>query len=169
MKILKSLSLATIAAILLISNSANANTTPEEFVQKASMSNLFEIESSKLVNEKSQNTSIKEFADHMISDHGNVGTELESTVSTANLDSSLVAKSLDKKHQDIINKLQKASGKDFDKKYVNEQVDAHKDAVKLFRDYSKNGTNADLKAFADKNLPNLEDHLKQIKDIKSSM
>lgn len=169
MKVLKFLSLATIATTLLVSNSAKANSTPEEFVQKASMGNLFETESSKLVDERSQDANVKQFANRMINDHTSVGSELEAVVASSNLDVSLVAKSLDKKHKNLFTKLQKVSAKDFDKKYIDAQIDAHKDAVKLFKDYAKDGTNSDLKSFAGKNLPTLEDHYKQVKDLKASM
>ena len=69
----------------------------------------------------------------------------------------------------MLTKLQKAAAKDFDKKYLDDQADAHKDAIKLFKDYEKHGTNTDLKSFAGKNLPTLEDHHKQAKDLKSSV
>jgi putative membrane protein len=45
------------------------------------------------------------------------------------------------------------------------QVSAHKDAVSLFERYSKDGDNADLKAFAGKYLPHLQEHLKMAQDL----
>lgn len=172
MKTFNFLSIATIAAALFISNihAADANQrTAEEFVQKASMGNQFEIEAGNLAKERSQNENVKQFAERIITDHNNVATELESAVASANLDTSLIARTLDKKHSDKLAKLQKASAKDFDKKYLDSQEDAHKDAVKLFKDYSEKGTNTALKSFAGKHLPTLEDHHKQAKDLESSL
>jgi putative membrane protein len=147
---------------------ANANKT-EDFVTKASVSNLFEIESSKVALNKSQNNDIKQFAQHMIDDHTSAGSELESSVREAGIDNTLIRKTLDNKHKKLMDKLQKASQKDFDKQYVNEQMDAHKEAVKLFKDYSDDGDDATIKAFADKTLPVLEQHNQRIKEIKDAM
>ena len=55
---------------------------------------------------------------------------------------------------------------DFDKQYESDQQSAHKDAVSLFERYSKGGDNADLKSFAAKTLPHLQEHLKMAQDLR---
>ena len=45
------------------------------------------------------------------------------------------------------------------------QVSAHKDAVSLFERYGKDGDNPDLKSFAGKTLPKLQEHLKMAQDL----
>ena len=147
---------------------ANSNKA-EDFIKKASMGNLFEIESSKIALKRSQNADVKQFAQQMIDDHSNVSSDLETTVQNAGKNKVLIKKTLDDKHQKIIDKLQKVASKDFDKEYVDEQNDAHKDAVKLFKDYSESGDDNTLKDFATKNLPTLEDHQHKIKAMKDAM
>jgi putative membrane protein len=46
------------------------------------------------------------------------------------------------------------------------QVDAHENAVSLFERYAKGGDNAELKAFAAKQLPHLQEHLRMAKDLR---
>lgn len=48
------------------------------------------------------------------------------------------------------------------------QTDAHKEAVSLFSDYSKNGTDPVLKQFATDTLPALQAHLDHVKQLKAS-
>ena len=73
------------------------------------------------------------------------------------------------KHQKILDKLNSAdAGKDFDKKYISAQLDAHKDTVKLFTKYSKDGKSPELRNFAAKTLPTLQDHLSHIKQLKNN-
>ncbi|MCE3232331.1 MAG: hypothetical protein K0R98_588 [Rickettsiaceae bacterium] len=141
----------------------------KDFIEKASISNLFEIESSKVALKKSQNNNITEFAQHMIKDHLTLGSELESTMQETGLDASFIKGTLDKKHNKILSKLQKKSIKDFDKEYVSVQIDAHKDAIKLFQDYSKNGDSLTLRNFAKKKLPLLEQHYEKAKKVKSAL
>ena len=54
------------------------------------------------------------------------------------------------------------SGVDFDKAFDDLQTWVHKDASSLFEYYSKDGENADLKAFATKHLPTLISRLPRI-------
>jgi putative membrane protein len=51
-------------------------------------------------------------------------------------------------------------GKAFDQHYMRLMVDDHDKAVKLFRQESGSGNNAELKQFAQKTLPTIEQHQK---------
>ncbi len=160
----------TISLCLIAIYAAEANTNKvKDFVEKASSGNLFEIESSKLALTKSTNADVKNFAQSMVDDHAIVGTDLESTISAAGVDKSFVRKTMDKQHMKLYDKLQKTSAQNFDKEYVKLQIDAHKDTVKLFKDYSENGDDPTLKEFATRNLPTLEQHEQRIKEIKDAM
>jgi len=53
----------------------------------------------------------------------------------------------------------------FDASYLSAQLDAHKDAVALFRDYAANGPTPSLNAFAEKTLPTLEHHLMMVEKL----
>ena len=126
-----------------------------DFVKQAAVSDIFEIETSKLASERAD-TSSKTFAARMIKDHTGTSSELKSIAGKAKFD---VPAALDDAHQSKLNKLKGLQGADFDKEYDSMQVDAHKDAVDLFERYSKGGDNAELKAFASKHLPHLREHL----------
>jgi putative membrane protein len=73
---------------------------------------------------------------------------------------------MDDAHKKKLEKLQGLNGDDFDKQYDSDQQAAHKDAVSLFDRYGKGGDNADLKAFASKHLPHLQEHLKMAEQLK---
>jgi putative membrane protein len=76
---------------------------------------------------------------------------------------------VDKESKETSDKLSKASGKDFDKKYMDNMVDDHEKDVKEFEKASKNAKDADVKAWATNTLPTLQDHLKMAKDTKSKL
>ena len=59
------------------------------------------------------------------------------------------------------------SGKKFDHEYGNFMVKDHEKAVKLFRKEADKGDNGELKQFASKTLPTLEEHLKMARDLKA--
>ncbi len=153
------------APFVLAAPAAFAVDKPVDFVTKAGEAGLFEIQTSKLALQRSQNPEIREFAKHMIHDHEAAAAELKHV---AFKDHIRVPAALDHDLKDKYKDLAK-KGDDFDKKYVHLQVDAHNDAVNLFTDYSQNGEDARLKDFAAKTLPTLQMHQTDIKGLHDKM
>jgi len=135
----------------------------QDFVTKAAISDMAEIESSKLALAKTEGKT-KTFAEKMVKDHTETSTELKGLVTGGKVKANLPG-TMDAAHQAKIDKLKGLSGASFTKEYEDMQVAAHKDAVSLFERYSKSGENADLKAFAAKTLPHLQMHLKMAEDL----
>ncbi len=157
-----------LGAVSLYAASACAKgTTAQDFVTKASIANKFEIDSSKIAIRKSQNSDIKSFAQMMVDDHTKTGDKLKGVLDSSK-SSFKPSDDLDDKHQKLLDKLDAASGNDFDNNYISMQVDAHKEAVELFGDYSKNGDDSKLKEFAGETLPALKEHLRQVEKLKTS-
>jgi putative membrane protein len=135
-----------------------------DFVKEAAISDMFEIQSSKLAQDKG-NAAEKTFGAQMITDHTKTTTELKGLVSSGKVKADLPA-GLDSSHQKMLDKLKAESGKDFSSDYDSDQVSGHKDAVSLFERYAKGGDNPDLKDWAGKTLPVLRHHLEMAGDLK---
>jgi putative membrane protein len=138
--------------------------TTADFVKEVAISDMFEIQSSKLAEEKG-NASEKTFASQMVTDHTKTSTELKGLVSSGKVKADVPA-ALDSSHQSKLDKLKGESGNDFSSGYNSDQVSAHKDAVSLFERYAKGGDNADLKDWAGKTLPALQHHLDMAQSLK---
>jgi len=134
-----------------------------DFVQQVAISDMFEIESNKLGQQKG-NAEQKAFATQMVADHTKTSTELKGLVSGGKVKAELPT-ALDSAHQSKLDKLKNANGNDFSSQFDSMQVDAHKDAVDLFERYSKGGDNADLKDWAGKTLPALRHHLEMAQNL----
>jgi putative membrane protein len=161
------ITLLTIVLCMTYLHKAQADAVPTiEFVKQAYTGNQFEIASSKIALKKSQNDKVKKFAQMMIDDHTRSIAGLDEAVRTSGMDPVYVETILDSNHQQIIKKLQDAPAKDFDKQYIEAQTNAHKEAIKLFEDYSKDGGNTTLQYFAGKTLPTLNMHKQHLKDLK---
>ena len=140
----------------------------QSFVEKASVANQFEIDSSKLTLRKSNNKDIKAFAQRMVSEHSQTGKEMKKAIQASDSRATPPAAGLDEKHQNLMKKLTSLSDRDFDKHYISMQIEAHKEAISLFTDYSKYGVNSTLRKFAADTLPHLKDHLKHIQLVKAN-
>ncbi len=129
----------------------------EDFVKQVAISDMFEIESSKLAQQKAAAAPVKSFASQMQKDHTKTSTELKGMVSAGTVKVPLPT-AMDDSHKSKLEKLKGLSGADFDKQYVSDQQSAHKDAVDLFERYAKGGDNAELKSWAGKTVPALKHH-----------
>jgi putative membrane protein len=71
--------------------------------------------------------------------------------------------------QSMLTKLQGLKGQDFAKRYMDDQVSAHKDAVSLFQRYNNGGDDAQLKTWAGQTLPTIQHHLDMAQNIYKNM
>lgn len=137
-----------------------------KFTTQAAVGGMAEVELGKMALDKSSNAQVKEFATMMVKDHGMANVELMSIAKQKNI---TLPSTVDDEHKKKMEDLSKKTGADFDKAYVNAMVDGHKSTLKLMEDESKDGKDADLKAFATKTAPIVQSHLEMINKIKDSM
>ena len=134
----------------------------KEFVQKASEDGLAEVNHGNLAARKASRKDVREFAQRMVKDHGKANAEL---LALANKKQLKVARDMGKEHKAMQDKLAGMSGEDFDRHYIHHMVEGHEKAVALFQGQTQSGKDEDLKKFAEKSLPVLQEHLKMARDI----
>lgn len=140
-----------------MASAADLSRGDTKFLQKAAESGMLEIQASQIAAQKAESAELKTFANMMVSDHTKVDQELKALASAKGV---TLPTELSRGDRKTIDALNKKTGHAFDKEYANEiGKDAHKSAVKEFSSASKNAKDADVKAFAAKNLPALQAHL----------
>lgn len=135
----------------------------QDFVQKAAMSDLFEMQAGELAQTRG-NTAVKAFARQMVHDH---------RATTAGLQAALHGQTglpapptaLDQDHQNMLNDLRNANAAEFDQKYVDNQTHAHQDALTLMQNYARSGDNEALRMFASQTAPKVQHHLDMIRQM----
>jgi len=134
----------------------------KKFVKEAVAGGLAEVELGKMAQEKGSSDAVKQFGQKMVTDHGKANEELKAAASKSGYE---VPTSLEKKQQAKLDKMSKLSGTDFDRAYIKDMVKDHQNDVKKFQAEADNGTNPEIKAFAAKTLPVLQEHMAAIKDL----
>lgn len=142
--------------------------TPEdkEFVSKAGMGGLFEVQAGNLALQKAQSADVKTFAQRMVTDHGNANTELAQLATTKGL---ALPTELGGEHKGAYDHLNGLSGAEFDKMYMLHMVEDHDKDVAEFEKASTTAGDVDVKAWAGKTLPTLKEHQTMAKDISSKL
>ena len=143
-------------------------TEASEFVKQAAAGGDFEIKSGRMALKQSKSEDLKRIAQKLIDDHTKGGKELKATVKEAKIKAKIPEK-LDQKHAAMVDTLKKAQGADFDKTFVSQQLDAHRDAIALFSGYAESGDNDQLKKFAEQILPTLQEHQQMLTTAEAGM
>jgi putative membrane protein len=131
------------------------------FVTKAARGGMAEVELGKLATEKASSDQVKQFGQRMVDDHSRTNDDLKAIAQQKNI---TLPSELDAKDKALRDRLIKLSGPAFDRAYMQAMLSDHRKDVNEFRMKSKAGKDADIKAFAAKTLPTLEDHLKMAQD-----
>ena len=134
------------------------------FAAKAAVGGMAEVALGKMAAAKGSDSQVKDFGNMMVTDHGKANAELMSIAKAKNI---TLPAGLDAEHQAISDSLSKLSGKDFDKAYISMMVDDHKKDIKAFENEAKNGSDADIRAFADSSLHILRMHLADAEKCKN--
>jgi putative membrane protein len=137
----------------------------KNFVEKVALSDMYEIEASKIALERSKVQPVKDYAQMMIDAHTATTAELTPLASAASVAS---PSALDNDHTAKLEDLRNASIEDFDDKYIDQQTDAHENALNLLKDFAMNGKDAGLQAFAAKTALAVDAHLQQVKALDKS-
>ena len=135
----------------------------QQFVQKAAISDLFEIQSGQLAQQKAANDEYKQFGQMVRDDHSETTDQIKAMAS--NLPGLQLPQALDAAHKQKLDKLQSLSGAQFEDQFKKDQVAGHQDAVKLFERYAQKGDQPDLKIFAQETLPKLKEHLQHAQSL----
>lgn len=145
---------------------SDSTATDAKFAVDAANGGMTEVQVSKLALQQATNAKVKDFANMMVTDHTKANDELMALAKSKNI---TLPDSVSNDKKSAMMDLSKKTGSDFDKAYVDMMVDDHQKTISLFEDESKNGKDADIKAFADKTLPTLKMHLSHIQAIHDAM
>jgi putative membrane protein len=100
----------------------------------------------------------------MVSDHTQANQELMLLAKSGGMD---LPSQVDAKHKSVMERLQGTSGSAFDTAYMQSMVRDHEQDVADFQKEAKSGSDPGLKAFAEKYLPVLQQHLQMAQSVVS--
>ncbi len=136
------------------------------FMNDAAMGGMAEVELGRLAINQAASKEVKAFAQHMIDDHSKAGEELKQLAQGKKV---MLPPDVSPTHKEVMGKLSPLKGAEFDRAYVKAMVEDHVKDVTAFEAVSKNATDADVKTFAAKTLPTLQQHLQMIRGIAAKM
>ena len=143
-----------------------ANTQDRLFARLLAAGGLAEVDTGRLAQQKGQNSAVKEFAHHMVQDHGKSNEQLASLAKQAGIP---LPTEPDPEHKATRAELEKLSGPPFDIAYMQSQVTDHQRTAVLLQWEISLGQDGDLQRFAAGTLPVVLTHLQAAQNILSQL
>jgi len=139
--------------------------TDRNFITKAAAGGRAEVELGQLAQGKASSDAVKQFGQRMVEDHGAANQELMQLAENKGMQLDDKTPKPDR----LLTRLSKLQGPEFDREYVKAMAKDRKQDVAEFRRMHSGAVDPNLKAWVDKTLPTLEDHLKTIEGIQAQM
>ena len=130
------------------------------FAAAATTGGLSEVAMARIAMQRGSSDEVRLFAQRMIADHSRANNELVNLATSRAMPLPMSLEVRDRADEAI---LMGKSGEDFDKAYIHQQLAAHMCAVALFEAESMRGQDPQLRAWAARMLPTLQDHKRQAK------
>jgi putative membrane protein len=158
-------------------------TNAETFINQMAVAGKAEVELGNLATQRAQNADVKAFGQMMVKDHTQANTELIRIAKQMNV---APPTQLDMKHRELVDRLSKLTGADFDREYMTAMVMGHEEVSAKLRTMSAEtstststgrsgqsvgttGSDAALKQWAGKTLPTVQQHLERAKQLEQKV
>ncbi len=143
------------------------STSDRAFIDFAAKTNFTEIDFATLANSNASDQRVRDFAQHMITEHTQAQADLKDLGDHYKL--TQWPTELDSAHQAMKTTLTGLSGYSFDSAYLASQVNDHQVAVTEFKNKSANADRGDVRDYAKKYLPHIQEHLDMADSIMVAM
>jgi putative membrane protein len=137
---------------------ASLSDKDKSFMKEAAQGGMSEVEMGKMAQQKGKSADVKKFGSTMVADHGKANNELMAIAKKKGVD-------LSKEKA----KMMKLNDANFDKEYVDAMVKDHEKDLSAFQAEAKNGSDAEVKAFASKTSAVIKKHLDMAKAAQAKM
>ena len=137
---------------------AELSAKDQAFMKEAAKGGMMEVDMGKMAQTKGKSADVKKIGSTMVADHTKANNELMAIAKKKGVDLS--------KEKPMSHSIGDAN---FDKDYVNMMVKDHEKDLSAFQAEAKNGTDADVKAFASKTSAVIKKHLDMVKAAQAKL
>lgn len=96
------------------------------FINDMTIAGMTEVQLGKMATERAASADVKAFGQMMVKDHSQAGEELKKVAAQLKIQQPT---QLDQKHKDLVDKLSKLQGAEFDREYMNAMVQGHQEVL----------------------------------------
>jgi putative membrane protein len=142
--------------------SAQLSPADAKFVTTAAQSGMAEVRMGQLIAEGAQSKALRDLGQKLVTDHTKANQELIQLAASKGVSAPSQPAA---KHEKMLESLSKLKGTEFDRSAQQHAMMHHQEDVQMFQQAIANLQDPELKAFAQKTLPILQEHLKMAQGL----
>src|SRR5688572_8789149 len=136
-----------------------------QFMKEAAQGGLAEVRMGELGQSNGESQQVKDFSQRIVTDHKKANEELKQLAAKKGVTLPDAMKDEQKKMMDHLSSLK---GREFDSAFKQHAVENHQKSIEKFKTAAEKAKDAELKAFASKTLPVLQQHLDLAKQLSAT-
>lgn len=137
-----------------------------KFLTAAARGGMEEVQMGQLAQQKAANPAVRSFGERMVTDHSKANDELRQI---ATQKGAALPTQMSHLENFSMEHLQKLNGTEFDQAYAKDMVKDHRKDVREFENATKNLTDPDLRAWVQKTLGVLQQHLQMAENMEATV
>lgn len=142
--------------------SAKVDKSDQDFLKMAAEADMTTVHLGKMAEDRGATPSVKDFGKTIVQDHTN---DYHQVAELAAKTGETIPKDIDTTDNREISHLEKYKTKTFDREFLLHETSKHEQLAKAFKQEAEHGTNPEIKAYANKALPVIEEHLHRAEDL----
>jgi putative membrane protein len=127
-----------------------------KFVMNTAVGNMTEVRLGELATRQGTGSGVKDFGQRMVTDHSKANDELKQLAADKGI---TLPNTIGSKNESTYAHLQRLNGMAFDRSFIKDMVSDHKKVIAAFRKEANKGHDPDIRSWAAKTLPTLQEHL----------
>lgn len=136
------------------------------FLKDAAMDGMAEVRLGELAGRQGASEDVRRFGEKLVTDHRSANQEL---MRLSSMKAVSVPDRLSEEGRRTVDELSGKTGADFDRAWIDQIVQDHEQDIEKFQRQAEGAQDPDVKAFASKTLPTLQDHLRRAQEIQKSL
>lgn len=153
-----------IAATTRKSQASDGTAQTTQFVGASAETDMFQIETGRLAAKKSRMADTKYFAEIMVAVHTDTSRQLQKIAITGGL-AKLMPVAMSTRRVGELQQLRALPSAQFDRNYLETQIDMHRETAILFEDYASSGADSALREFATRTLIDIKQYLQHARTL----
>lgn len=137
-----------------------------QFIIDAAQGGMAEVSLGQMAVERATTNAVKQYGQRMVQEHTKANTELLRIASQKGV---TPPRDMGPKYRAAMDRLSQLPREAFDQAYISEAgINGHLESLAVFQRQAQLGQDPDLKAFAAKTLPTVQNHLQRVSELKGN-
>jgi putative membrane protein len=141
------------------------STTDAGFMTTATRGGLAEVQLGQLAQRNGRSPAVKRLGERLVADHTRANQELMTLAQQKQI---TPPDSMGAEHQAVYDRLAALRGRAFDRAFAQAMAQDHREDIQAFQTEARDGTDPDVKAFAARQLPVLQEHMRMAQQLEGA-